>query len=411
MSQRLERVNVAALRVALISTGLIAVAYAAISLVVVMYVTNNLTSQVDSRLLSSLNRIVENPVAPVTIAPGGTRDPGGTRFSAPLLYWVKRSDGSVLSPNTTVALPVEPTLVSNPITLVVSGEEMRFVGANVGDGYVVIGQTLDPVDRARSTVVTGELIVGVALLVLVFFGALAIGRRVGAPIELARQRQMEFTADASHELRTPLSVIEAQTSLALNQERDGSWYRSAFQRVGNEAQRMRHLVDDMLWLARVDSLPGKPESEPVDLGVLAQQAVDRFTAVAETRGLRLTLRVAGESHVVLGSAAWLDRLVGVLIDNACKYAPAAGSVAVTVDSVGGRERMAIDDSGPGIAPDERARIFDRFHRGSDRPGGAGLGLAIADAVVRRTGGRWEVTTSSLGGVSMAVSWPRAEAAS
>jgi len=69
-------------------------------------------------------------------------------------------------------------------------------------------------------------------------------------------------------------------------------------------------------------------------------------------------------------------------------------------------RLAVDDSGPGIAPEERPRIFDRFHRATEQPGGAGLGLAIADAVVRATNGRWDIGTSAAGGASMAVSWSR-----
>ena len=76
-----------------------------------------------------------------------------------------------------------------------------------------------------------------------------------------------------------------------------------------------------------------------------------------------------------------------------------------------RVRLAVDDSGPGIPLEERPRIFDRFQRATNQPGGAGLGLAIADAVVRNTGGRWDVGTSAQGGASMAVSWPRALAAS
>jgi len=234
------------------------------------------------------------------------------------------------------------------------------------------------------------------------------GRRVGAPIELARLRQMEFTADASHELRTPLSVIEAQTSLALVQERDAAWYQSAFQRIGNESQRIRRLVDDLLWLARVDSTESHEQAEPVEVGVLAARAVDRFAAVAEARKLSLTVGVSAEPHVVSGSPEWLDRLLGVLVDNACKYAPESGSVHVHVENDGSRVRLAVEDSGPGIPAAERPRIFDRFHRASNVPGGSGLGLAIADAVVRRTHGRWEIGTSQLlGGACVAVSWPRA----
>ncbi len=110
----------------------------------------------------------------------------------------------------------------------------------------------------------------------------------------------------------------------------------------------------------------------------------------------------------MGSSEWLDRLLGVLLDNACKYSPDGG---------GGRgqrrDRRQPGSGGggglgPGIPEDERAKIFDRFHRAEGQGGyGSGLGLAIADAVVRHTHGRWEVGTSTYGGARMAVSWPRA----
>ena len=109
--------------------------------------------------------------------------------------------------------------------------------------------------------------------------------------------------------------------------------------------------------------------------------------------------------MIAASPEWLDHLVGVLVDNACRYTPERGSIEVALSSDGGRVRLAVDDSGPGIAPEQRQRIFDRFHRATTEPGGTGLGLAIADAVVRSTGGRWEIGSSALGGASMAVSWP------
>jgi signal transduction histidine kinase len=84
---------------------------------------------------------------------------------------------------------------------------------------------------------------------------------------------------------------------------------------------------------------------------------------------------------------------------------------VSVGSDGGRIALTVDDSGPGIPDDERPRIFDRFHRANDVGGGAGLGLAIADAIVRATGGRWKIGSAPSGGARMSVSWPRAFAAS
>jgi two-component system OmpR family sensor kinase len=237
----------------------------------------------------------------------------------------------------------------------------------------------------------------------------AIGRRVALPIERAHQRQLEFTADASHELRTPLSVMEAQTSLALARERDGKWDGAAFGRIDGELKRTRRLVDDMLWLARFDSAAGQPDAEPVDINVLAAHTADRFAAVAEARSLTLAVRPAAAGAggaIVAAPPEWLDRLLGVLLDNACKYSPTGGSVVVSVAVEGRRVRLTVDDSGPGIPAAERARVFDRFHRATDSAGGAGLGLAIGDAIVRATGGRWQSGTSAAGGASVAVAWPR-----
>ena len=167
---------------------------------------------------------------------------------------------------------------------------------------------------------------------------------------------------------------------------------------------MRRLVDDLLWLARFDSTEPTPTSEATDLGVLAEQAAQRFTAVAEARGLTLRVDVEPVSTMISAPPEWLDRLLGVLLDNACRYTPPDGTVDVRVGRRDGRVRLAVEDSGPGIPAGERAHIFDRFRRASDAPGGSGLGLAIADAVVRGSGGRWEVGTSPSGGASMAVTW-------
>ena len=305
-------------------------------------------------------------------------------------------------------LPAEYWGVRGPVTGTIDEASVRLLGAPTGDGrYIVVGLSTGSVSDAQATIILAELIIGPILLLCVFFGAVAIGRRVAAPIERARQRQLEFTADASHELRTPVSVIEAQTSLALSQDRSAEWYRTAFGRVDHETQRMRKLLDDLLWLARFDAAAGQPGAEPVDVGVLAARTVDRFAIVAEARHLTLSLHAASESLVVTVPPEWLDRLLGVLLDNACKYSKEGGAVAVSVAADGGRVRLTVDDAGPGIPEAERSRVFDRFHRATESGAGAGLGLAIADAIVRATNGRWRIGTSSAGGASMSVSWVRA----
>jgi signal transduction histidine kinase len=140
---------------------------------------------------------------------------------------------------------------------------------------------------------------------------------------------------------------------------------------------------------------------------MAAQTVDRFGAIAETRQLAIDLDVPADGAVIAAPPEWLDRLLGVLLDNACKYAPEGGRVTVSVLVDGSRVALTVDDSGPGIPESERTRIFDRFHRATDTEGGAGLGLAIADAIVRATGGRWKVASAPSGGARMGISWSRA----
>ncbi len=408
MNRRLERVNVASLRVALIGTGLVAAIYALVAVLVVVFVTNDLTAQVDTRLEKQLAHFQEQ--SQVRLPPASVNDSGFGDFGAPLLAWAVDPVGVQPSQTTIdppVDLPSQDAAVTTPTTVSLHGADVRIAGGPWGSYHLIVGYNVNSVTQTRSSLVVIETVVGIIVLLLVFFGTLFVGRRVGAPIELARQRQLEFTADASHELRTPLAVIEAQTSLALNQDRDPAWYRQAFQRVGSESGRIRRLVDDLLWLARVDTPQGRPAAEPVEVGVVVRQSAERFAAVAENRGITLQVSVGSGPLVVMGSSEWLDRLLGVLLDNAFKYAPEGGVVAVSVGADGNRVRLVVEDSGPGIPDHERPKIFDRFHRAEEQGGyGSGLGLAIADAVVRHTHGRWEVTTSALGGARMAVSWAR-----
>ena len=191
-----------------------------------------------------------------------------------------------------------------------------------------------------------------------FFGSLVVGLRALAPVEQSRRRQLEFTADASHELRTPLSVIRAEADVALSSPREAAEYRDALTRIQGESRRLRQLVDDMLWLARFDSRPPPPGDEPVDLATLAQACADRFRAV----GPAVTADVGAGPALISAPPEWIDRLAGVLMDNACRYAGPGGQVRIGVQAQGSRVSLTVEDSGPGIPAEERPRLFDRFHR-------------------------------------------------
>jgi signal transduction histidine kinase len=274
----------------------------------------------------------------------------------------------------------------------------------------VVATSTQDVGSVRATLLVIEGILAPIILLSLFFAATIIGRRAATPIERMRRRQLEFTADASHELRTPLSVIEAEVGLALNSNRSAAAYRSALERVSGESKRLRSIVDDLLWLARLDSLPANPPHEAVDIASLARSCAERFDAIASQKHLTIAVEDrGGPPPLVLAPAEWLDRLVSVLLDNACRYANVSGRVEVAVSSSDVGVTVTVDDSGPGIAEDEREHIVQRFHRASAVPGGAGLGLSIADAVVRATHGEWKVATAPLGGARIEASWPRFQA--
>ena len=406
------------IRVALAATGVVAVVYLAIAVGLVAFATVSLTSQIDQRLTQAVSRLPITGQFPNGGTPGGSGGSGGINpgrdpnrpFQAPVSIWTVAADGTATPLDaSTPTLPDNLKSVVGPQSATIDGNEVRIAGQQVGDVYVVVAQSTEQITDAQRTIGLAVLLIAPFLLATVFFGATIIGRRVAAPIEEARRRQLEFTADASHELRTPLSVIEAHTSLALAQDREAAWYKSAFTKIERESKRMRKLLEDMLWLARFDAAAEPPSAGPIDLGVLATQAVDRFSVVAETRHLRLAVHTPGEGVVIAASAELVDRLIGVLVDNACKYSPDGGSVDVTVGVEAGRAFVAVDDSGPGVADEDRERIFNRFHRSvvtAAETGGAGLGLAIGDAIVRATAGRWGVGTSPAGGARFTVSWAR-----
>jgi signal transduction histidine kinase len=403
------------LRVAALATTVVAILYLVAALAVLVISRNTLVANVDARLDSRLAAIVAEPDA-ITEAFGGgavdlDNDGDSRRFEAPLVVWVRGPGGASYQSDPTADLPSNLTQTTGPATTTIGGTEMRLVGGPMatagGEAWVTIAQSLGDVAGATNVIVLAELLTAPLLLLVVFFGALLVGRRVAGPIEQARVAQLAFTADASHELRTPLTVIEAEASLALQTERSPEEYRGTLGRIQDETLHLRSLVDDLLWLARFDAAPSKPAAEPVDVGALATTTADRFRPICDQLGTNLSTAVSGTvSPVITAPADWIARLLSVLLDNAVRHSPPGSSVSVLVDGDAARVELVVEDSGPGIPPAQREQIFNRFHRASDVPEGAGLGLAIADAVVSATGGHWEVGDASAGGARMAVWWPR-----
>ena len=403
------------LRVAAVTTAIVAVLYLVAALAVVAISRNTLIANVDGRLNGHLSAIQSDPEAIAEAFGGGAadldNDGDARRFEAPLVVWVKGPGGASYQSDQTADLPVEVARTTGPATVTIGGTEMRLVGGPIttagGSAWVAIAQSLGDVAGATNTLVLAELATAPLVLLVVFVGALLIGRRVAGPIEQARVAQLAFTADASHELRTPLTVIEAETSLALQSARSPTEYQDTLGRIQDETLHLRRLVDDLLWLARFDAAPQMPAAEPVDVGALATTTADRFRPICDQLGTKLSASVSGTvSPVIKAPAEWIARLLSVLLDNAVRHSPPGSTVSVTVLGDASRVQLVVQDSGPGIPAAERDHVFNRFHRASETHEGAGLGLAIADAIVTATNGHWEVGDAAEGGARMAVWWTR-----
>jgi signal transduction histidine kinase len=395
-----------AARVALVSAVLFGITYVALVVTFDAIDQQRLYRGVDARLSQRLDEAAQRPEQ------AGDADLYANAHDlddAPVFFWRVAASGRplALTPGApslakAAAARVSPTSVAS-----LGSASFRLRSRQIGGQRIIAGQSLAESDHVEDDLVALELVAGPVLLVAVFLVTLLIGIQAAKPVELARRRQLEFTADASHELRTPLSVIEAEVSLALSDTRGAEEYRDALSRVSHESARLRHIVEDLLWLSRFDSAPPPPGDEPVDVSEIAIACADRFEAVAAGRGIRVSVRREGDIVPwVSAPPEWIDRLTGVLVDNACRYASRNGTIRITVRTPGNRVCLIVEDDGPGIAADAREHLFDRFHRATAEGSGAGLGLAIGDAVVRATGGEWRVGTADLGGARMEVRWHR-----
>jgi signal transduction histidine kinase len=397
-----------AVRIALATSLLIGVVYAGCVTVLDRVVAARLTAAVDARLQERLSDVHENGAATASKSQAADDDDDDTD-APPMYLWLVTQGGIERVSAGAPQLPRGATLaLRQPRTAHLARSSFRLAAVRYGGTLLVAGQSLADQGHIEDVLGVGEALAAPVLLLAVFIGALIIGLRALSPVEQSRRRQLEFTADASHELRTPLSVISAETSIALTTPRKAAEYRAALARIAGESERLRSIVEDLLWLARFDSQPPQPGNEPLDLATIAAGCADRFRGLAHAQSIDIVVASAGpEPAWISAPPELIDRLAGVLVDNACKHAGPDGKVRISVGQRASRVTLTVEDTGPGVPAQDRTRLFDRFHRATERPGGAGLGLAIADSIVRSTGGQWRIGDSPLGGALFQVSWRRA----
>jgi two-component system OmpR family sensor kinase/two-component system sensor histidine kinase QseC len=291
---------------------------------------------------------------------------------------------------------VVPVLVAAPIVALAMwwlvSLSLAPLGALVASVRGREAESLDKLDGAR-------LPSEIAPLVDALNGLLA---RLGA----ALQAQRAFVADAAHELRSPLTALRLQLDL-VRLAPDDVARDEALHDLAAGMDRVHHLLEQLLALARAE--PGGAETAlgVADLSDVARQAAGDTVALAAARGTDLELD-APQPVCVRGDRASLRILARNLIDNAVRYAGGAGRVHAAVFVDGGQAVLRIDDSGPGIPAAERGRVFDRFYRrDSGDTTGSGLGLAIVRAIADRHAARVELGDAPLGGLRVDVRLPLA----
>jgi len=232
-------------------------------------------------------------------------------------------------------------------------------------------------------------------------------------LEASFEQMRRFTGDVSHELRTPLTAIRSVGEVGLREPRDAREYRTIIGSMLEEVDRLSGLVDRLLTLSRAESGQAKLSVEVVDLRELAEDVVNYLGVLAEEKAQSLTVEAVGTPRGS-GDRVVLRQSLINLVDNAIKYTPVGGRVLIRVAETAAGPSVAVSDSGPGIAPEVRTRIFDRYERGgrlrTDAIGGSGLGLAIAKWAVEANGGHLSLENTDETGSTFRITLPRSLAA-
>jgi two-component system OmpR family sensor kinase len=311
--------------------------------------------------------------------------------------------------------PVDRTVTRLAVTETVAG--LGVLALLAGSGWLLLVTGLRPLEEITATAAAiadgdldrrlpragpagrsevGRLTVAVNGMLARIQGALAARAR-------SEQRMRDFVADASHELRTPLTAIRGYLQLLRHNMVSAQDRPDALRRADEESVRMATLVDDLLYLARLDAEPAL-RHEPVELTVVVRDCIADALAVQPGR---VTTLHAPPSCVVSGDRDGLHQVMTNLLANVRAHTPANAAVSVEVAVNGSTARVAVRDTGPGMAPDVAARAFDRFARaGTGR--GSGLGLAIVAEIVAAHGGEAGIESEPGAGTTVTFTVPVAD---
>jgi signal transduction histidine kinase len=278
-------------------------------------------------------------------------------------------------------------------------------------GVIQYARSLKGVQQTIGRLVLVLLPLALGGLGAALFGGLFMAGRAMRPARESFERQRAFVADASHELKTPLTLIRADAEVVLYRGNLNEEDRRLIEHTLGETDRMSSLLADLLLVARLDAGKLELSEKPFDLvGVLSEEA-ERFGAWAAGEDVRLDVHTP-EELPVRADPRRTGQILAALLDNAVRYTPPGGRIAVEGRFRDGWVEVSVTDNGPGIAPDQLPRIFDRFYRAEaartrgEAGRGTGLGLAIARDLARAQGGDLVAQNTKTGGAMFRLSLPR-----
>ena len=391
-------------RVTALATVTVLVVLAVTGVALVLVQRRVMVSDLDDRLYQrsvELARAIDRDALPRVLTGQGDDDAGAQVIGTGGRV-VAASGNLAGDPPIALAPPAGDRSITRTIDHIpIEDNRYRVLTRRVDDRVVHVASALDDIDHATHILIR-SLLVAVPLVVALF-GSLTwflVGRML-ARVEQAARRERRFVADASHELRTPLARMrtELEVDLAHPERADAlATHRSVLE----EAVALEHLVDDLLHLARSDedAVPGR--ADEVDLDEIVVAHAQRYGELG-----RAIDTSAVEAVRVNGDTTQLSRAIGNVVDNAVRHGGPA--VAIAVHANGETAEVSVTDDGPGIPPDERTRVFERFARVDDARvagGGSGLGLAIAREIVERHGGTITIDGKRTAGTRVTIRLPR-----